>query len=58
MDTYKGMIVKALLDNGTTRMFMDQKIVAKHRFRLQKLERSIAVRNVDGIHNSTKAITH
>jgi len=58
MDTYKGMIVKVLLDNGTTRMFMDQKIVAKHRFRLQKLERSIAVRNVDGIHNSTEAITH
>ena len=33
-------------------------MVTKHRFRLQKLERSIAVRNIDGIHNSARAITY
>jgi len=34
MDMYKGVTVKALLDSGTTGMFMDQKMTAKYRFRL------------------------
>ena len=58
MDIYGGIIVKALLDNGITGMFMDQKITVKHRFRLQKLERLIVVRNVDGTNNSTGAIIY
>ena len=58
MDTYEGILVKALLDSGTTGMFIDQKIVARHGFRLQKLERLIVVRNVDGTNNSAGAITH
>ena len=37
---------------------MDWKIAAKHEFRLQKLERPIVVRNVNGMNNSTKAITY
>ena len=58
MDTYEGIMVKALLDSSATGMFMDKKMVAKHGFRLQKLERPVAVRNVDGIDNSGGAITH
>jgi len=58
MDTYEGILVKALLDSGTTGMFIDQKIAARHGFRLQKLERLIVVRNVDGTNNSAGAITH
>jgi len=58
VDIYKGITVKALLDSGTTGMFMDKKMAAKYRFRLQKLERPIAVRNVDGTDNSGGAITH
>jgi len=34
IDTHKGIAVKALLDSGTTEMFMDKRTVAKHRFRL------------------------
>jgi len=34
VDMYKGITVKALLDSGTTGMFMDQKMVARHGFRL------------------------
>ena len=34
VDTHKGIMVKALLDSGMTEMFMDKKIVVKHRFRL------------------------
>jgi len=55
---YEGITVKVLLDSSTTGMFMDQKMVAKHGFRLQKLERLIAVRNIDRTHNSAKAIIY
>jgi len=58
IDMHEGMMVKVLLDNSITGMFMDKRIAAKHRFRLQKLERPIAVRNVDGTNNSGGAITH
>ena len=58
IDTHEGVAVKALLDSGVTGMFMDKKMAAKHGFRLQKLERPVAVRNVDGINNSGGAITH
>jgi len=58
MDMYKGITVKALLDNNAMEMFMDQKMAAKYGFRLQKLERPIMVRNVDGTNNSTGAIIH
>ena len=41
-----------------TEMFMDKRIVAKHEFKLQKLERPIMVRNVNGTNNSGGAIIH
>ena len=50
--------MKALLDSGTTEMFTDRRTAAKHGFRLQKLKRPIAVRNVDRTNNSGEAITH
>jgi len=50
--------VKALLDSSVIEIFMDRKIAAKHRFRLQKLERPITVRNVNGTNNSRGAIIH
>jgi len=58
VDTHEGVTVKALLDSGATGMFMDKKIAAKHGFRLQKLERPVAVRNVDRTNNSGGAIIH
>ena len=58
LDTHEGITVKALLDSGTTGMFMDKRAVAKHGFMLQKLERPIKVRNVDGTNNSGGAIIH
>jgi len=57
-DTYEGVIIKALLDSGTTGMFIDRKTAAKHGFRLQKLERPVRVKNVDGTYNSRGAITY
>ena len=58
VNMHEDVMVKALLDSGTTGMFMDKKMAAKHRFRLQKLERPVVVRNIDGTDNSGGAITH
>jgi len=58
MDIHKGVTVKALLDSGTTGMFMDRKIAAKYGFRLQKLERLVVVRNMDSTNNSAEAIIY
>jgi len=58
LDIHEGVMLKALLDSGATGMFMDKRTAAKHGFRLQKLERPIMVRNVDGTNNSVGAITH
>jgi len=58
IDTHKGVMVKALLDSGATRMFIDKRTAAKHGFKLQKLERPIAIRNMDKTNNSEGAIMH
>jgi len=34
LDTHKGVTVKALLDSGTTGMFMDKRMAARHGFKL------------------------
>jgi len=58
IDTHEGVMIKALLDSGATEMFMNRQMAARHGFKLQKLERLIAVRNVDGKNNSGGAIMH
>ena len=58
MDIHEGVTVKVLLNSGTTGMFIDQKMAVRHGFRLQKLERPIVVRNINGTNNSAGAITH
>jgi len=57
-DTHKGITIKALLDSSAIGIFMDRKTAAKHGFRLQKLERLVRVKNVDGTYNSRGAIMH
>jgi len=34
IDTYEGIIVKALLDSGTMEMFIDKRTTTKHGFKL------------------------
>jgi len=58
IDMHEGMIIKVLLDSGTMGMFIDKQTAAKHGFKLQKLEKPLAIRNVDGTSNSRGAITH
>jgi len=58
IDTHEGITVKTLLDSSTTGIFMDRKMAARHGFKLQKLIRPVAVRNVNGMNNSVGAIIH
>ena len=58
LDTHEGITIKALLDSGATGMFKDKRMAARHGFKLQKLERPIIVRNMDGTNNSGGAITY
>jgi len=58
VDTHESMTVKALLDNSTTEMFIDKKMIAKHKFKLEKLDRPVTVRNIDRTNNSRGAIIY
>jgi len=58
IDTHKGVLVRALLDSGATGLFMSKRLAKKERFKLEKLERLLRVRNIDGSDNSGGAITH
>ena len=58
IDTHEGVMIKVLLDSSAMEMFMDRQTTARHRFKLQKLKRPIAVRNIDGTNNSRGAIMH
>ena len=58
MNTHEGVTIKVLLDSSATEIFMNRKMAARHGFKLQKLKRPIAVRNVNGTNNSRGAIIH
>jgi len=58
IDMHEGVVIKVLLDSGATGMFIDRQTAARHGFKLQKLERPIAIKNVNGTSNSGGAITH
>jgi len=58
VDMYKGITIKALLDNTVTGMFMDREMTKRHGFKIMKLERPLKVKNMDGIENSRGNITH
>jgi len=58
IDTHEGVVIKVLLDSDAMGMFMDRQMAARHGFKLQKLERPLMVKNVDGTVNSGGAIMH
>jgi len=58
VDTHESMIVNVLLNSGATEMFIDKKIAVKYRFKLQKLDRPVMVRNIDEMNNNRGAIIY
>ena len=58
LDNHEGVIVKALLDSSATGIFVGKKFVEEHGFRVEKLDRPVEVKNVDGTSNSRGNITY
>jgi len=58
IDNHEGVSVKALLDSGATGMFADKKFVEKNDFKLEKLDRPVRIRNMDGTGNSGGLVMH
>jgi len=52
LDTHEGVTMKALLDSGATEIFMDKDFVEEQEFNLEKLDKPVEVKNVDGTDNN------
>jgi len=51
LDTHEGTTVKALLDSGVTGIFMDKDFTEEQGFKMEKLDKPVEVKNVDGTSN-------
>ena len=58
IDTQEGIMVKALLDSGTTGLVMNSEFAKKQSFKLKKLKRPMNVRNIDKSLNKKGPIEH
>jgi len=58
LESHEGMAVKVLLDSGVTGLFMDTTFAKEKGFKIEKLKKSLLVRNVDGTANTEGAIMH
>jgi len=58
LENHKGVAVRALLDSGTTGLFMDTTFAREKGFKMEKLKNPLLVRNVDGTVNVGGAIIH
>ena len=58
LDNHEGVTVKVLLDSGATGIFVDKKFMEEHSFKLEKLDRPVEVKNIDGTSNSGGNIIH
>jgi len=58
LESYEGIVVKALLDSGAIGLFMDMTFAREKGFKMEKLKNPLLVRNIDGIVNAGGAIMH
>jgi len=58
LENHEGVAVRALLDSGTTGLFMDTTFAREKGFKMEKLKNPLLVRNVDGTVNAGGAIIH
>jgi len=53
LENHKGIVVKALLDSGTTGLFMDMTFAREKGFRMEKMKNPLLVKNVDSKHRGS-----
>jgi len=58
LESHEGVAVKALLDSGATGLFMDTAFAKEKGFRMEKMKKSLLVKNVDRSVNIGGAIMH
>jgi len=58
LESHERVAVKALLDSGTTDLFMDTTFTQKKGFKMEKLKKPLLVRNVDGTANAGGAVMY
>ena len=58
LESYEGMAVKVLLDNGTTGLFIDTTFAKEKGFKIERMKNPLLVKNVDETVNVGGAITH
>jgi len=58
VNTHEKVTVKVLLDSRATGMFADKKFVERNGFKLERLDRPVRIKNVDGTGNSRGLVTY
>ena len=58
LESYEGVVVKALLDSGATGLFMDTTFAREKGFKMKRIKNPLLVKNIDGTVNAGGAITH
>jgi len=58
LKNYEGVAVEALLDSRATGLFMDMTFTKKKGFKMEKLKKTLLVRNVNRTVNIGGAIMH
>jgi len=58
LDMHEGVTVKVLLDSGVTGIFMDKEFVQEQGFKMEKLDKPVEVKNVDGTDNNKGRIEY
>jgi len=58
LENHKEAAVRALLNSRATGLFMDMTFAQEKRFKIEKLKKSLLVRNMDGTVNAGGAIMH
>jgi len=58
LESHEGVVVKALLDNRTTGLFINTAFNKKKGFKIEKLKKPLLVRHIDETINVGGAITH
>jgi len=58
LESHEEVVVKALLDNGATGLFMDMTFAREKGFKMERIKNPLLVKNVDGTVNTGGAIMH